>query len=697
MKIKRTHKVTYRQIGALVCFYSFIVFFQPLSWSYDSNYVIGRGIHDITGPAAEVGLMGYANIEQKSSGIHTRQWARAFIIVDEISEQRVVFVNVDAGAVFQAVTQGVMAALETKFGGLYTNENVILSATHTHSAVGGQSHYTLYDITILGFIEQAYLAQVEGIVAAIEKAHNDLKPGYILINKGNLYNASYNRSLDAYQNNPFLERLNYASVIQPEMTVLKLIHQEEELEPHEIGMINWFATHPNAMGRELTVLSSDNKGYAAYLFEKKLKNSDYQSHESFVAAFAISNAGDMSPNLHSDEQGRGPTTDRLENVKIMGERQYQRALTLYENATEQLVGSIEYQQQFVDLSNTRVSADFTGIDVKQTCIAALGESFAAGTEDGRGPSFFEEGSTEASPFFQFVSGMIVEPTEEDIACHENKALLLAVGKTTPYPWSPEVLPLSLQKIGQLAIMAVPAEFTVMAGRRLMRTVENVLGEQLRYTVIAGLANAYSGYVSTKEEYDLQHYEGGSTHFGPWTLAAYQQSFYQLAERMLPLGGSPKKVLMPIPFPEIEPIPRDLTGETINFQTGVVHDQAPLFKNIGDTVDDVQDMYQKGEQVIARFWSGHPKNNLRTQSTFMEVQFWARDHWQVIATDNDWNTFYEWRRIDGFWGTSQATLTWNIPSDIASGYYRLVHMGDEKKPVTGEVKAYSGSSRVFFVN
>ncbi|WP_299494292.1 neutral/alkaline ceramidase [uncultured Shewanella sp.] len=686
----------YRPLGTVFFFYFFVMLFQPLSWAYESNYLIGRGIHDITGPAAEVGLMGYANIEQKSSGIHNRQWARAFIVVDENNGQRMVFVNVDAGAVFQAVTQDVMRVLGTKFGDLYTDKNVILSATHTHSAVGGQSHYGLYDITILGFIEQAHWAHVEGIVAAIEKAHEDLKPGYILINKGNLSNASYNRSIEAYQNNPLSERLYYAAPIQPEMTVLKLMHQDANKEPQEIGMINWFATHPNAMGRELTVLSSDNKGYAAYLFEKKLKQSDYQSKESYVAAFAINNAGDMSPNLNSDDEGRGPTTDRFKNVEIIGERQYQMALMLYNNATEQLIGSIDVQQQFVDLSQTWISADFTGTNVEQTCIAALGESFAAGTEDGRGPSFFEEGSTEANPFFQFISSMIVEPTEEDIACHDKKALLLAVGKTTPYPWSPEVLPLSLQKLGQLAIVAVPAELTVMAGRRLMKTVENVLADHLQYTVIAGLANAYSGYVATKEEYDLQHYEGGSTHFGPWTLAAYQQSFYQLAERMLPLGETPKKVKRPIPFPNEMPIARNLTGKTINFQTGVVHDQAPIFKQIGDIVDDTRQIYHKGEQVVARFWSGHPKNNLRTQNTFMQVQFWDQDHWQVIATDNDWETLYEWQRVDSLWGTSQATLTWNMPKSVATGYYRLVHFGDEKKPITGEIKAYSGHSSEFWV-
>jgi neutral ceramidase len=47
-------------------------------------------------------------------------------------------------------------------------------------------------------------------------------------------------------------------------------------------------------------------------------------------------------------------------------------------------------------------------------------------------------------------------------------------------------------------------------------------------VICGYANAYSGYVTTPEEYDLQHYEGASTLYGPHTLAAYRQTFGMLA-------------------------------------------------------------------------------------------------------------------------------------------------------------------------
>lgn len=692
IKIKKENRKKIRLSNTLMVLVFSVI--SVMAEAYENNYLIGRGIHDVTGPAAEVGLMGYANPDQKSAGIHTRQWSRAFVVAEPNQNNRVVFVSVDAGAIFQSVFQGVIEKLQDKYGNLYNERNVVLSATHTHAAVGGQSHYALYDITILGFIDQAYQAQVDGIVASIEKAHNDLSPGRILLNKGNLDNASYNRSLPAYLQNPLAERSHYGSEIQKEMTVLKFLRGNNT----EVGMISWFATHPNAMGKDIKLLSGDNKGHASYLFEKKLKGTTYRSNNDFVAAFAISNAGDMSPNINSDSEGRGPTSDRFENVRIIGERQYDKALELYNSANIQLSGDIQFANRYVDFSNTQISADFTNGTLQQTCTAALGEAFAAGTEDGRGPDIFSEGDTSDNAFFQFISGGLAAPiTQQDKDCHGNKSILLAQGKASPYPWSPEVLPLSIQKIGQLGILAVPAEFTIMSGRRLMQTVEGVLAKQLDFTVVAGLSNAYSGYVTTKEEYDLQNYEGGSTHFGPWTLAAYQQAFYQLASQLLPQGEEPVIAANPIAFPSIEPIPRDLTGETINFQTGVVHDQAPIFKRIGDVVQNAASSYSKGDTVEVKFWAGHPKNNLRTQGTFMEVQYWSGNTWVAIAEDNDWETKFHWQRIDGFWGTSHAILSWDIPNETPSGYYRIKHYGDQKKPFSGRIVPYTGISRNFYVN
>ena len=670
MRIKHSPKNSF--INRLIFIPISLLLFSCASFSLENNYLIGVGKYDVTGSAAEIGMMGYAVIDQKSAGIHNRQYARAYIMADETNGNRMVFVNVDAGALFQSVQQGVIKKLNTLYGNTYTEDNVILSATHTHAAIGGQSHYALYDFTILGYIEENYDAHVNGITAAITEAHNDLQPGHVLFNSGSLTNASINRSMEAYNNNPQTERDAYTHAIDDEMQVLRIVQQGVD-----VGMVSWFGVHPTSMKNTNQLLSSDNKGRAQYRFEKN-KGSD------FIAGFAQSNHADTSPNIQGNGVGPSPTDDMFENTEIIGDRQYEKALELYNSATEQLTGNIEYRHQFNDYSNMVVRAEFTDGTARQTCEAALGYAFGAGTEDGLGSDAFNEGQRETNPMWNIATYTLTPPTQADIDCQAPKPILLKQSGFDPYPWTPEVLPTSIVKVGQLVLLAVPGEFTTMAGRRLRNTVESVLGTGNHY-VVAGLSNAYAGYMTTKEEYDMQHYEGGSTHFGPWTLAAFEQTFHDLALN-LTMGSVASDTATP----------RDLSNASlVNFATGVVHDQAPIFKSIGQVVSNTNSSYSKGQTAKVVFWTGHPRNDLRTEDTFLKIQKKNGSSWETIATDNDWETKYKWKRIDGFWGTSQATIEWTIPSDADSGTYRIKHYGNKK--YAGKISSFTGKSREFSVN
>ena len=104
-----------------------------------ADFMVGTGKADITGAAADSGMMCYAEKSQTSTGINDRQWARAFIIADNESDHRVAFVVIDAGAVFSSVFIAVDKILRKEFEGLYGQHNIIISATHTHSAAAGQS------------------------------------------------------------------------------------------------------------------------------------------------------------------------------------------------------------------------------------------------------------------------------------------------------------------------------------------------------------------------------------------------------------------------------------------------------------------------------------------------------------------------------------------------------------------------------
>ena len=152
-----------------------------------NDFLIGSGIYDVTGPAAELGMMGMASLSQKTEGINSRLFARAFIVCDQNNKKRVVILSADIWSCTQAVKTEVVKRLKATYGNdLYTNENVLLSGTHTHSGPGGYSHFALYNLSILGFDKQNFECIVNGMVQAIKKAHTNLAPGKIFINNGDV-------------------------------------------------------------------------------------------------------------------------------------------------------------------------------------------------------------------------------------------------------------------------------------------------------------------------------------------------------------------------------------------------------------------------------------------------------------------------------------------------------------------------------
>jgi hypothetical protein len=105
---------------------------------------------------------------------------------------------------------------------------------------------------------------------------------------------------------------------------------------------------------------------------------------------------------------------------------------------------------------------------------------------------------------------------------------------------------------------MPCEPTVAAGRRLRATVAEALareGRAPRAVVVNGYANAYAGYLSTREEYQRQEYEGAATYFGPHTLAAWQTLLRRLA--VAPAGDEPGPA--PTPFDPLALIRQRVAG------------------------------------------------------------------------------------------------------------------------------------------
>jgi neutral ceramidase len=118
-----------------------------------SNYRVGIGISEVTDTAVGLQMMGFADERQKTTGVESSLFSRAFILEDHLgNKKRVVFVSVEILSCTEAVKQEVVKRLYTEFHDLYTNDNVLISGTHTHSAPAGYSGYKLYNLTVMALI-----------------------------------------------------------------------------------------------------------------------------------------------------------------------------------------------------------------------------------------------------------------------------------------------------------------------------------------------------------------------------------------------------------------------------------------------------------------------------------------------------------------------------------------------------------------
>ncbi|MGY6409383.1 neutral/alkaline non-lysosomal ceramidase C-terminal domain-containing protein, partial [Proteus mirabilis] len=87
--------------------------------------------------------------------------------------------------------------------------------------------------------------------------------------------------------------------------------------------------------------------------------------------------------------------------------------------------------------------------------------------------------------------------------------------------------------------------------------------------------------------------------------------------------------------ETSAIAPDLSCCQMNFQTGVVADDPYIGKSFGDVLQQPRESYRIGDKVTVAFVTGHPKNDLRTEKTFLEVVNIGKDGKQTpvtVATD-----------------------------------------------------------------
>ncbi|MFC5695465.1 neutral/alkaline non-lysosomal ceramidase N-terminal domain-containing protein [Pseudomonas sp. GCM10022186] len=422
-----------------------------------------------------------------------------------------------------------------------------------------------------------------------------------------------------------------------------------------------------------------------------------------------------------------------EAVKVHGTKHLAQAIKQFDGGGR-LTGPVDYRFFYVDMSKVVVAdpavltantfADLPGAlyadNPKKTCTAGSGVAFAAGAPNGLGflASGFACSGTAPSPYFLEArtgynglfngqgsitvydqntpsnvpfDGVAVTSILAPVFCAAkaaNPKMDCQAEKPVAGEFPGEFAPLQIFRIGNLAVLGVPWEVTTMAARRLKKAVMEVLAPVgVDTVVISGISNGYLNYMTTREEYSAQMYEGASTPYGPWQLAAAMQEYRRLAQTMVDNLQAP-------------------IGPQQTFSKGAT---APITvdfpANFGALLNDALPLYTQGNVVDVSWQGGYPGNDPKTMSSYLYVERQnSSGGWDVVATDKDAELVFLWtwsqspaltliHAVD----SSMAIAQWTIPKNTPPGKYRIRHEGVSRISVHSQPTPYTGVSRVFQVS
>lgn len=514
----------------------------------EASYLAGVAKEDMTCCLPGIGMMGYGQPHNTVKEIGTQLWARA-LCLEDTSGKRLVFVHLEQAFVTMAIKEEILHRLQNRYPEWKLEDgDLLVSAQHTHAAPGGYSHYPFYNLTITNFQTKVFETVVAAALRSVEKAAQKLIPVNLTWGEVNISadrEVAFNRSMEAYLRNPDAPEISLSDKplgVDRRMQGLMVRDGEGKLLAH----LNWFGVHCTSVSSFNNRIHHDNKGIAAALFEAH--------HPGAVAFFFQASAGDISPNFTWDKKRkimRGKFEDQYENAAFNGEIQFRESENI--QATLAVQGKIESYHCYVDMG-------------KKAAPPAHGLAFFRGTLEGPGiaPSVAAVlritsrirrmidcvRSPECREFYlkHGVKDVVIDHRNgsfvgipfrfwkwaPEMPAHPVNVFQQAAKKNSleTLPWIPSIIPFQLIRLGNILIAAVPGEITTMAGRRLRELIEKrTKNLDIDKIIIHSYSNAYMGYITTAEEYDVQAYEGGHNVYGRSTLDAVLDTYEHLVHWM----------------------------------------------------------------------------------------------------------------------------------------------------------------------
>lgn len=518
----------------------------------------GVGRTDITPPVG-VSIALYGPDGGTARGWRGRLQARAIALRDARGET-VVLVSVDLGAVslvlHREVARRVVA--ETGIGA----DRILLSATHTHAGPGNFFSWRTYNehaSGLPGYDPEIVAFLADGIASAILDALGSMRPARAGWVQAPVWGVTRNRSLEAWRANradgrilpgvlpappPGLDPAEGA--VDPTLTLLRVDTIGPSGTAAPAAAWSAFAVHGTGNPPANDLIDSDVQGLVELGLERRLAGRPDAKGAAPVHAMVLGAAGDVSlAGLHlgacepasarrpalpggprtpppvdvwespSEEPGSACQAIRRADTREAGTRLIDAAIDLHEAAGDRLRGDLLVGRAFR-------TVPLRGPDAPPGLCPApeVGTATGGGSEDGtnslRGwrilglfPIGTEEGARD----------------EDRMDCQAPKRSPPAVLEAAVSPIVlPDVAQLMVVRVGDLLIGALPAEPTTTVGLRIRSALLRAADENglpATGAVLVGLSNGYMQYVATPEEYELQHYEGSSTLFGPNSAPAFE--------------------------------------------------------------------------------------------------------------------------------------------------------------------------------
>ena len=520
---------------------------------------------------------------QFGRGHWTRLYARAFFFRDS-RKQTLALVSCDLGAMSAGLQARVAEILQKNSRQLsLTRDNLILSATHVHQGPGNFMSYKLYNdmgSRMKGFDSQLFEMLAARIAKAVADAESNARKATLVLKEGDVGSILRNRAVQPFMLNsdrdavlrvgpsypcdppdpacpcptwdPYRKDCPRYRAVDPRLSVLE-IHLEGNPDPD--ASLVFLSVHPEAMSHETELYQSDFTGLAMALLEKDRNGGNVDGP--YVAGFFNGADGDIS--VRWDRQ------NRLDAVKFAGslrqtiQGSLTRTLSFGPDAVIQLArAELSSNCYFAEYQSLREEYLPGCYSPEGPCISGrplYGVATLGGAEDSRSPLYdlgWDSGHR-VPPRDQ--QGVKQGALESDFLPNplKPKELLDLTALIGPPCYYPEKIPATLARIqsvsGTLWLGALPGEPTRAVWRRIEKTFGDPPPPNTRILPI-GIANEYIGYVTTREEYAAQAYEGASNVFGPRTAELLQKALVDLGAQLHdPVDAAHRRVDAGVFFPE----------------------------------------------------------------------------------------------------------------------------------------------------